>query len=83
MRYQGYTIEKEYHAGTDFKVLQDGRVIDRKPTNKDIAWYVMTEIGSDSWADKLGSIKECKKEINRINQMIKDNTSKCALSTGT
>jgi len=41
MRYKGYTLENHYLPGSTFRI-KDGRVINRKPTLKDIDYVRAT-----------------------------------------
>lgn len=60
MRYKKYTIEPVYAVGSDFRVLKDGSLVDRKPTNKDIEYYLVLD--SAGW--ELG--REFTVELSKV-----------------
>ena len=77
MRYKGFIITPVYVIGSDFKVLSDGRIKDRKPTSKDIEYYEILDPvdNMDRWIAE-NTIAECKTTIDdflaKVN--MKDNT---------
>lgn len=67
MKYKGYSIEADYLVGSTFReVGSTGRMVDRKPTNKDIEGYSIYEPGKSTRIAAASSIKEAKQFIRDL-----------------
>jgi hypothetical protein len=65
--YKGFSIVPVYHIGSTFTVHEDGRVTDRKPTAKDIAYYVVVDpIDYDKRWIAENTIEDCKNSIDQF-----------------
>lgn len=67
MKYKGFEIQPSYYVGTNFRVLADGRCVDRKPTKQDVEYYEVfdpMENGRRFFAEN--DVQTCKDEIDRI-----------------
>jgi hypothetical protein len=64
MKYKGFEIEPIYHVGSTFTVKDSGEVVDRKPTSKDIAYYMIYDQGKP-WIPE-NTMAECKATINNF-----------------
>jgi len=66
MKYKGFVILPEYHAGADFKVV-NSVVIPRKPRKQDVAYYVIYDPlnGMKRWIAE-DTVVECKKTIDEF-----------------
>ena len=71
MKYKGWEILPEYHTGADFTINNDGRTRYRKPTTRDINYYVIYDDDGKRWIAE-NTIGECKKTIDDFHQKLKD-----------
>lgn len=65
MKYRGFVIQAVYLCGSDFTVKDDGRVVNRKPTSKDVDYYEILD--PDNYVDRWiaeDTIAECKRTID-------------------
>lgn len=66
MKYKGFIIEPSYYVGSDF-TIKNGKIISRKPTKKDIAYYNILDPMEDMKKYCAeNTIQECKAEIDRL-----------------
>jgi hypothetical protein len=75
MKYKGFVIKPVYYCGSDFKVLKDGTIKDRKPTSKDIEYYEIIDDDGDRWIAE-NTIQECKDTIDAFLGKCKEIDSK-------
>lgn len=68
MYYHGYKIEAQYLPGSNFRVLKDGRVVDKHP--KDVDFYYVTETITGWRHANCASIPEAKKLIDRTIELV-------------
>ena len=68
MRYKKYTIEPVYAIGSDLRELKDDSLVDRKPTNKDIEYYLVLD--RDGW--ELG-----RQSTVELSKVFADKITKC------
>ena len=64
MKYKGYEIIPVYLTGTNFRILKDGSIRDRKPRKDEVEYF---EIYGDKDSFREGvemSIEECKHTID-------------------
>ncbi len=77
MKYKGFVISPSYFIGGTFRITKDGRVINRKPTNKDIEYYEIFDPmeNMNRWGAEF-TISDCKTAINEVLSLMnmKDNT---------
>lgn len=70
MYYKGYKIEPQYLPGSDFRILADGRVVDKKPTDVDFYYVIETITG---WRHaNCKSIQEAKEMITKTNKLLEN-----------
>lgn len=68
MRYHGYTIEPQYLPGDNFRVLADGRVVDKQP--RQIDFYTVT-CNDTGWRHaNCASYAEAKAMIDDTNKLL-------------
>lgn len=67
MKYKGFVILPSYTVGSDFKINKHNEVIDRKPTKKDIEYYVIYDPieNMNRWIAEF-TVKECKHVIDNF-----------------
>lgn len=67
MKYKGFVIEPSYLTGSDFKITKNGILKERKPTSKDIEYYVIYDPinNMNKWIVEF-TIKECKQTIDEF-----------------
>lgn len=80
MKYRGFVLQPEYFIGSDYRVLADGRVVDRKPTRKDIEYYEILDPMENM--DRHGAentIAECKSRIDALLKVcgMESNSKEC------
>ena len=68
MYYKGYKIEAQYLPGDDFRILSDGRVVDKNP--KAVDFYCVTETFTGWRHANCKSIKEAKSMINETIRLL-------------
>ena len=64
MIYKKHTVEKVYFTGSDTKELKDGRLVDRKPTNRDIEYYALSDPEGVHIINEF-TIPECKELVDK------------------
>lgn len=70
MYYKGYKIEAQYLPGSNFRILSDGRVVDKKP--KDVDFYYVTQTLTGWRHANCKSISEAKEMINKTIKLVAD-----------
>ena len=66
LKYKGFEIEAVYHSGADFRVLADGRLVDRKPTKIDISHYDINDPMTGKRHCAEYTVAECKTTIDSL-----------------
>jgi hypothetical protein len=66
MIYKGYEITKQFLPGSNFKIREDGNVVDRKPTNADIDFYCTEHRKTGEQLPNSLSIDEAKEFIRKM-----------------
>ena len=70
MYYHGYKIEAQYLPGDNFRVLKDGRVVDKNPTEVD--FYRVTCLITGWRHANCSSTKEAKSMIDDTEAMLEN-----------
>lgn len=68
MKYKGYTITPVYFIGSNFRILRDGTLKERKPTKDDIEFY--RAVDDDGSVINCDSIEECKSSIDILESAV-------------
>lgn len=68
MYYKGFEIKPQYLPGSDFKILLDGRIVNRKPT--EIDFYTITEIETGWNHVNATSYNSAKKIIDELMEVL-------------
>jgi len=67
MKYKGFLIKPSYTPGSHYRMPNDGSIIDRKPTSKDVEYYeIFDPMENDNRFMACDSIAECKQEIDSV-----------------
>ena len=70
MKYRGFIIEPSYYVCSDF-TIENGKIVPRKPTKKDIEYYNILDPMEDMKKYCAeNTVKECKAEIDRLLQVL-------------
>lgn len=65
MKYKGFVIQPVYYCGSDFVVKEDGTIVDRTPTRKDIQFWEILDPDDNChrWIAE-DTVQECKDTID-------------------
>jgi hypothetical protein len=67
MKYKGFDIVASYTAGSNFRITKQDGVISRKPTIRDVEYYVIYDpMEGDSRFCAEDTVKECKETIDTL-----------------
>ena len=67
MKYRGFVLEPEYNCCAHFRLFEDGRVVDRKPTSKDIEWWnILDPMENMNRHEAEFDVHDCKKVIDSL-----------------
>lgn len=69
--YKGFIIQPVYFCGSDFRVLSDGTVKERKQTSRDIEYYEIIDDDGDRWIAEY-TLKECRATIDAFLEKCKE-----------
>jgi len=69
MKYKGYEIEKQFLPGSDFRILKNGILVDRKPQNCHIDYYCAEQVSTGFTAANCKTLAEMKEHIDALNKI--------------